>query len=260
MAFLIDTHAHLDFPQFRGDLPAVLERARETGVLAVLNIGTDETGSRRSIALSRLHEGISASVGVHPHGAAKVTAKTWSELEVMATEPEVLAIGETGLDFYRDLSPRNIQEEVFRGHLQLATRVNKPVVVHSRDAHDQIIDVLRDESLPSPVGVMHCFSGTEKQLKAFLDLGFYISIAGPVTYPRSHALRDLLKIIPQDRLLIETDAPYLSPQAYRGRRNEPAYIKLTYERVALALGLDLPDLTGRVYQNALALFSDSLLK
>ncbi len=259
MTVLVDTHAHLDFPQYKKDLGQVLERARQTGVEAVLNAGADLASSRRSIELSREYPWISASVGIHPHGAAQAGRKWLEELEKLSTADTVLAIGETGLDFYRDLSPRDVQEEVFREHLQLACRVNKPVIVHTRAAHTETLQVLQEEDLPYPAGVMHCFSGDRRQAEAFLDLGFYISLAGPLTYPRSHELRELIKYIPANRLLLETDAPYLPPQAYRSQRNEPSYIKLTYERAALALGQDLDELAKQVYLNAVRLFSDALV-
>jgi TatD DNase family protein len=256
---LIDTHAHLDFPQFKGDLELVLDRARKAGVVAVLNAGTDLRSSGRSVELSRQYPQISASVGIHPHGASGVQANWIEELEKMAGLDLVLAIGETGLDFFRNLSPRESQVDLFREHLRLACRVGKPVIIHSRDAHAETLRILKEEELPYPAGVMHCFSGDRHWADAFLDLGFYISIAGPVTYPRSHDLRDLLKFIPSDRLLLETDAPYLPPQAYRSERNEPAYIRLTYERAALALDLDPDELAKQVYLNAVRLFSDSLV-
>lgn len=256
MPLLVDTHAHLDFPQFRPDFKRVLERALEAGVVALLNAGADEDSSERSVELSKRYSWISASVGVHPHSAAKVS-KGWLErLEKLASGTGVLALGEMGLDFYRNLSPREDQEAVFRDQLRLACRLDKPVIIHSRQAHSETLKVLSEEDLPKRVGVMHCFSGDHAQAEAFLGFGFYISIAGPVTYPRSQDLRDLLKSIPSDRLLLETDAPYLPPQAYRSERNEPAYIRLTYERVALELNLDIDELSRQVYLNAIRLFSD----
>lgn len=259
MNALIDTHAHLDFPQFSADLEKVLERALSSGVEAIVNTGTDERSSLRSVELSRRYPRISATVGVHPHGAAGVSTGWLKKLEKMAGEKTVLAIGETGLDFYRDLSPRHVQEKVFREQIRLACRVQKPLVIHSRNAHDSTLRVLHEEKLPRPAGIMHCFSGNLQTARAFLDLGFYISLAGPVTYPRSHGLRDLLKYIPAERLLLETDAPYLAPQAYRGKRNEPAYVRYVYERVALALGWELEQLARQVYVNAVRLFSDDLV-
>ncbi len=256
---LIDTHAHLDFPQFKKDLEQVLERAKKAGVKAVLNAGADVKSSERSVQLSRQYTWISASVGVHPHGAAHVDNNWLKNLEKLAALDTVVAVGETGLDFYRNLSPKEKQENIFRDHLRLAHRVNKPVIIHSREAHAETLQVLQEEDLPYPAGVMHCFSGDRRWAEAFLELGFYISLAGPITYPRSHNLRDLMKYIPANRLLLETDAPYLPPQAYRSQRNEPSYIKLTYERAAMALGQDLDELAQQVYLNAIRLFSDMLV-
>jgi TatD DNase family protein len=256
---LIDTHAHLDFPHYKKDLEQVLERARQAGVVAVLNAGTDLPDSLRSLQLSLKYPSISASVGVHPHGAADVPPDWLQKLEDLAVAETVLAIGETGLDFYRNRSPRADQELVFREQIRLASKVGKPLIVHSREAHAETLQIFKEEKLPQPAGVMHCFSGDRSWADAFLELGFYLSIAGPVTYPRSQALRDLLQHIPPDRLLLETDAPYLSPQAYRSERNEPAYVRLTYERVALTLGIELDQLARQVYLNAIRLFSDRLV-
>jgi TatD DNase family protein len=253
---MVDTHAHLDFPQFSPDFEDVLERAREAGVVALLNAGADESSSKRSVELSERYPWISASVGIHPHSAAKTAAGWQNRLEKLASGRNVLALGEMGLDFYRNLSPREDQEAVFRDQLRLACRLEKPVIIHSRDAHTETLKILAEEELPQKVGVMHCFSGDRAQVEAFLGLGFYISIAGPVTYPRSQDLRDLLKSIPSDRLLLETDAPYLPPQAYRSKRNEPAYISLTYARVALELNLNIDELSRQIYLNAIRLFSD----
>ncbi len=256
MTVLVDTHAHLDFPQFKKDFVQVLERARKAGVTAILNAGADEASSRRSVELSRQYPWISASVGIHPHGAAEAHGNWVARIEKLAAQETVLAIGETGLDFYRNLSPGDVQEKVFRDHLHLACRINKPLIIHSRNAHAETLQILQEEELPYPAGVMHCFSGDRRWAEAFLELGFYISLAGPLTYPKSNELRDLLKYIPANRLLLETDAPYLPPQAYRSKRNEPSYIKLTYERAALALGQDIEELSRQVYLNAVRLFSD----
>jgi len=256
---LIDTHAHLDFPQFKKDLDQVLDRAHRAGVVAVINAGTDERSSRRSVELSRRYPQVGAAVGIHPHGAARATTSWAEELESLARSENVLAVGETGLDFYRNFSPRQHQEELFREQLRLACRVQKPVIIHNREAHAETLRILKEEELPPAVGVMHCFSGDRRWAEAFLDLGFYISLGGPVTYPRSHELRDLLNYIPADRLLLETDAPYLAPQAYRSQRNEPAYVRLVYERAALALEQELDQLAEQLYVNAVRLFSDTLV-
>jgi len=259
LSALIDTHAHLDFPQFKKDLNQTIDRALQAGVVAIINAGTDEHSSRRSVEMSESYPQIGSAVGIHPHGAARVSTNWAEQLEVLAGAETVLAIGETGLDFYRNLSPRENQEQLFREHLHLACKVQKPVIIHSREAHAETLQVLKEEELPLCGGVMHCFSGDRSWAEAFLDLGFYISLAGPVTYPRSHALRDLLNYIPADRLLLETDAPYLAPQAYRSQRNEPAFVRLVYERVALALNQDLDQLAEQLYVNAVRLFSDTLV-
>ncbi len=259
MNALIDTHAHLDFPQFNNDLEQVLKRAYKTGIVAIMNAGTDENSSLRSVELSKHYSQVAAAVGIHPHGAARVSNGWLEKLEKLAAEDTVLAVGETGLDFYRTLSPRSIQEQSFRDHIALACKLEKPLIIHSREAHSETLQILKEEQLPSCAGVMHCFSGEREQAEAFLDLGFYISLAGPLTYPRSHALRDLLNYIPPDRLLFETDAPYLAPQAYRSRRNEPAYVNLVYERAALELNQGFEKLAEQVYVNAVRLFSDTLV-
>lgn len=259
MPVLIDTHAHLDFPQFKQDFELVLQRAREAGLVAILNAAADEESSKRSVEISLKYPWISASVGVHPHSAAKVSGGWLNGLKKLAENDTVLAIGEMGLDYFRNLSPREDQEIIFRKQLRLACLADKPVIIHSRQAHNETLKILQEEELPSRVGVMHCFSGSPEIMEKFLELGFYISIAGPVTYPKSHELRDLLKYIPSDRLLLETDSPYLPPQAYRSERNEPAYVRLTYERVALALEQNIEQLSKQLYLNAVRLFSDNLV-
>ncbi|HOJ84207.1 MAG TPA: TatD family hydrolase [Bacillota bacterium] len=253
MAPLIDSHAHLNFPQYKADLEQVLARAREAGVGMIINVGADESSSEAAVKLSESYPQLWASVGVHPHAAAGVSPRYRSKLADLAANRRVLAMGEMGLDFYRDLSPRPTQEKVFREQLELAAELNRPVIIHSRAAHARTLQVLR-EIRPPRAGIAHCFSGSSKELDAFLELGFYISIAGPVTYPRSHELRALLKEIPAGRLLLETDAPYLSPLPHRGKRNEPAFIRATYERVALALDMELDSLARQVQANITRLF------
>ncbi len=253
MPHLIDTHVHLTSSRFQGDLDRVLARAHAAGVGTMINVGVDERDSTEAVAQSEQFPKVWAAVGVHPHCAAEVSPRYLENLTALAKNRRVIAIGETGLDFYRDLSPRPIQERVFREQLALAAELNKPVIIHSREAHDQTLQVLREMSPPRS-GVAHCFSGSGKVLDAFLKLGFYISIAGPVTYPRSHQLRSLLGEIPADRLLLETDAPYLAPLPHRGKRNEPAFVKLTYERVALTLEVELEQLARQVRANAARLF------
>lgn len=257
MARLVDTHAHLSSRQFQEDLEQVLARARSAGVGTIINVGIDESDSAAVVAQSGQYPQVWAAVGVHPHFAAAVSPRFQDSLASLAENRRVLAIGETGLDFYRDLSPRHLQEKVFREQLELAAGLNKPVIIHSREASVQTLQILKEIELPRS-GVVHCFSGGREELTTFLELGFYISIAGPVTYPRNHELRSLLNEIPADRLLLETDAPYLAPLPHRGKRNEPAFIKMTYQRVAAALEMELAQLAWQVQANAVRLFWEEI--
>lgn len=251
---LFDTHAHLHFPEFAGDLGTVLERARAAGVRRMLTIGTDVGASRAAVALAARESDVWASVGVHPHDAGDADATALAEIEDLAAEPRVVAIGETGLDFFRNLSPRDVQERVFRAQLALARRVGKPVIVHCRDAHEETLAILADERVGETGGVMHCFSGDTAIARRCLDLGLVISLAGPVTYPKARALPDVATFVPGDRLVVETDCPFLPPQPYRGKRNEPAYLAITAARVAELRGEPLETLAARTSENAAKLF------
>jgi TatD DNase family protein len=255
---LVDSHAHLDFPHFDQDRQAVLERAVEAGVAWILNVGADLASSRRAVALAAREPRIWAAVGVHPHDAATLTPAALAELQALAQEPRVLAIGEIGLDYYRDLSPRPQQRRAFEAQLALARELSLPVIVHDRDAHADILSILRTAAQQPGAdlrGVMHCFSADLDFARQVLDLGFYVGIAGPVTYPHAEALVEVARLAPLERLLIETDCPYLAPQAQRGRRNEPAYVRLVAERIAELRGLSLEQVGRRTSENACALFS-----
>ncbi len=247
---LFDTHAHLHFPEFADDLPAVLERARAAGVRRMVTVGTDVATSRAALALAGREPGVWASAGIHPHEAAAADEAALAEIERLAAEPRVVAVGEIGLDFFRDLSPRADQERVFRRLLAAARRVRRPVIVHCRDAHAEALRILAEERVDEVGGVMHCFSADVEVARRCLDLGLAISLAGPVTYPRARALPDVARFVPGDRLVIETDCPYLPPQGYRGKRNEPFYLAITAARVAELRGEPLEDLAGRTTDNA----------
>ena len=253
-ADLFDTHAHLHFPEFADDLGAVLARARAAGVRRVLTIGTNVETSRAAVALAAREPDVWASVGVHPHDAGEADATALAEIEELAAEPRVVGIGETGLDFFRNLSPRDAQERVFRAQLALARRVGKPVIVHCRDAHEATLAILAEERVGEPGGVMHCFSGDVEIARRCLGLGLLISLAGPVTYPKARALPEVARFVPGDRLVVETDCPFLPPQPYRGKRNEPAYLAITAARVAELRGESLPTLAARTSENAAKLF------
>ena len=247
---LFDTHAHLHFPEFDADRAEMLARARQAGVTRMLTIGTEIPTSRAAVALAESERDVWASVGVHPHDAAEADADVLTEIERLAGGPRVVAVGEIGLDFFRNLSPREAQERVFRHCIGLARRVRKPVVVHCRDAHAEVLAILAEERASEAGGIMHCFSGDVAIARRCLDLGLLISLAGPVTYPNARALPEVARFVPGDRLVIETDCPFLPPQGYRGKRNEPAYLALTAARVAELRGEPLEDFARRASDNA----------
>ena len=204
---LFDTHAHLHFPDFDADRDAVLARAREAGVRRMLTIGTDVPTSQAAIDIAAREPDVWASVGVHPHDAAEADEAVLAEIERQAGQPRVVAIGEIGLDFFRNLSPRDAQERVLRRMLDLARRTRKPVVVHCRDAHAETLTILAEERVNEVGGIMHCFSGDVDIARRCLDLGLLISLAGPVTYPNARALPDVARFVPADGLVLETDCP-----------------------------------------------------
>ena len=247
---LFDTHAHLHFPGFDEDREAVLARARAAGVRRTLTIGTDAATSRDALALAAREPDVWATVGVHPHDAGDGDEAAMLDVERLATEPRVVGIGEIGLDFFRNLSPPDVQERVFRRFLALARRLRKPVVVHCRDAHAETLAILAEERVGDVGGIMHCFSGDVAIARRCLDLGLLISLAGPVTYPNARALPDVARFVPGDALVIETDCPFLPPQGYRGKRNEPAYLSITAARVAELRGEPVEALARSTSDNA----------
>ncbi len=251
---LFDTHAHLHFPEFAGDLPAVLERARAAGVLRFVTIGTDVETTAAAIALAEREDGVWASAGIHPHDAAAADEAAFAEIERLAGAPRVVAIGEIGLDFFRNLSPADAQTRTFRRLLDLARRLGKPALVHCRDAHAETLAMLAEAGVGEVGGIMHCFSGDVAIARRCLDLGLTISLAGPVTYPNARALPEVARFVPADRLVIETDCPYLPPQGHRGHRNEPAWMAQTPARVADLRGEPLAALGPRLSDNARRLF------
>jgi TatD DNase family protein len=251
---LFDTHAHLHFPEFAEDLPAVLERARTAGVKGLVTIGTDVETSQAAITMAGREADVWAAVGIHPHDAAEADAATVREIERLAGEPRVVAIGEIGLDYFRNLSPRDAQERTFRALLEVAGRLAKPVLIHCRDAHDDTLAILAEAKRGARGGLLHCFSGDVAIARRCLDLGLSISLAGPVTYPNARALPEVARFVPADRLVVETDCPYLPPQGHRGKRNEPAYLALTAARVAELRGEPLATLGPAMRDNARRLF------
>ena len=253
--FLIDTHAHIYGRDFLIDFDALLLRADAAGVGHILVVGADIESSLAACDLASRHEIMSCCVGVHPHDASRVTERCYDIIRSLATDnPKVRAIGEIGLDFYRDRSPREDQERVFRRFIGLARELSLPVVIHDRDAHDRIMAILREERAAEVGGVLHCFSGDLAMARECAALGFYISIPGTITFPNNETLREVVRGVKIEHLLLETDCPYLAPVPYRGKRNEPAHVRITAEKVAELKGLSLEDVARITTLNARRLF------
>jgi TatD DNase family protein len=249
---LVDSHCHLDFPDFAAEHEAIIARARTAGVEAMLTICTrlDEFEGVRAIA--EAHDEIWCSIGVHPHEAKDHATLAAQDLIAPAEHPKVVGIGETGLDFHYDLSPRDIQERVFRAHIAASHETGLPLIIHAREADDAMARILGEEK-PLP-GVMHCFSSGRALAEAALAFGFYISLSGIVTFRNAEELRAIVRDVPLDRLLVETDAPYLAPVPYRGKRNEPAFVAATAAAVAALKGLKAQDLAEITSANFFRLF------
>jgi TatD DNase family protein len=224
---LIDSHAHIDFPQFAEDREAVLDRARAAGITTLLAIGTGPGPEKLDAAIpyAEAHGWIYTSIGIHPHEAKQVSQSHLDTLASLAKHPKVIAWGEIGLDYYYDHSPRDIQEKVFRQQMELAQAARLPIIIHCRDAWADCLNLLEDAWKPTGLGgILHCYSSTLEDAKRGLDMGFLVSFAGNSTYPKAQAIRDVAKALPLEKILIETDSPYLAPQPWRGKRNEPAYV------------------------------------
>lgn len=252
---LFDTHAHLHFPDLVEDLDGVLERARAAGVTGMVTIGTDRETNPAAVALAERLDAVHATVGIHPHDAAEATPADFEAMERLARgSAKVVALGEMGLDFFRNLSPPDVQAAVFRRQLDMARRLGRPVVIHCRDAHPEALAILAEERVAEVGGVMHCFSADVEVAKRCLDLGLFISLAGPVTYKNARALPEVARFVPADRLVLETDCPFLPPHPHRGQRNEPAWVAITAAHVAALRGVTLETLGPMVTDNAHRLF------
>ncbi|MDQ0063731.1 TatD family hydrolase [Paenibacillus harenae] len=249
MTYLFDTHTHLDSDKFNEDRTQVIERAREAGVDLLLNIGFNRETIPTTIALAEAYEFIYAAVGWHPVDSIDMTPNDLEWIERLCGHPKVVAIGEIGLDYHWDTSPKDVQQRVFREQIRLAKKVNKPIVIHNRDAHEDIVRILREENAAEVGGVMHCYSGSWETAKACLDMDFYISFGGPVTFQNARVPKEVLKQVPLDRLLIETDAPYLTPHPLRGKRNESAYVALVAQSVAELLGKSVEEIAEITTEN-----------
>ncbi len=258
---MIDSHCHLDSPQFDIDRDRVIERAHEAGVEWMIAIGTGDgpPDLEAGLRLAERRAGFLATAGVHPHDAAKAGAETFKNLEALARHPKIVAIGEIGLDYHYDFAPHDTQQAVFREQMAIAAEAGKPVVIHTREAWDDTFDLL--EKVWSPHGlptILHCFTGGPAEAARALALGFYLAFGGVVTYPKSEAVREAAKLAPLDRILIETDAPYLAPTPKRGKRNEPAYLAYTAETLAQVRGIPAAELIQATSENFRRLAGDAL--
>lgn len=256
MIELIDTHCHIHDSAYHHDREEVIERARENGVVCQIAIGSGEQlkSARDAIELAERHDDIYATVGIHPHDASTCREEVFDEIERWTEHPRVVGLGEVGLDFYRNLSPPEVQKEVFRRLLRMANEKDLPIVIHDRDAHRETLEILKSEGVGNGGGVMHCFSGDYPFAKACLDLGFLISISGVVTFKNAGSLREVVQKLKVEQMVVETDSPYLAPTPYRGKRNEPGYVRHVAETIAELKGLSLEDVGRITTWNARRLF------
>ena len=250
---LVDTHAHLQWASFNKDRETVISRARKVGVENIVNIGFDADGSREAIELAEKHEGVYATVGIHPHCASQLNQNLLDKLRKLSENPKVVAIGEIGLDYYRNLSPREAQKKAFKAQLTLAEELGLPVVIHDREAHTDTLQIL-SKFKGKTKGVMHCFSGSREMAEQCVELGFYISFAGPVTFHNSRKLHEVAEWTDLNKILLETDSPWLAPQNKRGRRNEPAFLPFIAKKIAELKGISADDLAVATTKNAKDIF------
>ncbi len=247
--YLTDTHVHLNMKDFDKDRDEVIARAMNQGVKQMVNIGYNIKSSRESATLSDNYSFIYAAIGVHPHDAKKVEKDYIDILGTLAENKKVIAIGEIGLDYYRDLSPRDIQKKVFVEQLELAISLDLPVIIHQREAEEDTLKIIKEYRNRLRGGIFHAFSGTEGFLKDYLDIDFYYGIGGVLTFKNAHRLRAMVKKLPQDRLVLETDSPYLAPVPFRGRRNEPGFVTLVRDHLSLILGISEDEVNTMVHKN-----------
>lgn len=253
-AMLFDTHVHLNIDAFLDDIKETIERAKENGVELMNVVGFDHQTIEASIRLAEQYDFIYSSVGWHPVDAIDMKAQDLKWLEELSSHPKVVALGEMGLDYHWDKSPKEVQKEVFRQQIQLAKKVNLPIIIHDRDAHEDIVEILKEEKAEETGGIMHCFGGDLAIAQECLDMNFYISFGGPVTFKNAKLPKEVAKEIPMDRLLVETDSPFLAPHPYRGKRNEPAYVKLVAEKIAELKEVPFEQVAEQTTANAKKLF------
>jgi TatD DNase family protein len=251
---LFDTHVHLNAEQYNEDLQEVIERAQTEGVSAMVVVGFDRPTIEKALQLSEAYDFLYASVGWHPVDAIDMTADDLEWLKELSSRPKVVALGEMGLDYYWDKSPKDVQKEVFRKQIRLAKEVNLPIIIHNRDATADIVQILKEENAREVGGIMHCYSGSVEIAMECIDMNFSISLGGPVTFKNAKKPKEVAAAVPLDSLLIETDAPYLTPHPFRGKRNEPAYVKLVAEQIAELRGMSFEEVAEATTKNAKKIF------
>jgi TatD DNase family protein len=253
---MIDSHCHLDFEAFGPDRAQVLARAREAGVTCFICIGSgkDTVSARQAVALAGVEHDVFAAVGVHPHDVARMSEADWTELDGLAREARVVGIGETGLDYHYNHSPADTQQQAFERFVALARAVKRPVISHVRDAHDDAVDILTRAGAAEVGGVIHCFTGGVAEARRYLDLGHHLSFSGILTFKNAQPIRDAAAFAPLDRVLVETDAPYLAPIPHRGKRNEPAFMRETLRVLAEVRGADVGEVEAATAANTRRLF------
>lgn len=248
---MIDSHAHLDDPKFDLDRDSLINNLEKHGIEYVFNIGADIVSSRNSVALAEKYENIYAVVGIHPHDASSYNEEIEKELIELSKNKKVMAIGEIGLDYYYDNSPRDIQMEVFKKQIELAAKLNLPIVIHSRDAHKDTFDTLKEahEKYPDMRVLIHCYSSSVEMMREYMKLGFYIALGGAVTFKNSVIPKEVAKEVPLNRLLLETDSPYMAPVPLRGKRNEPMFVKYVVEEIASLRGINVEEVIEETSKN-----------
>ena len=246
---LVDTHAHLQWASFDKDREKVIRRAQQASVGYIVNIGFDVDGSRKGVELAQKYKGLYATVGIHPHNAIQLDQNVLNKLRELSGNPKVVAIGEIGLDYYRNLSPSEAQKKAFEAQLFLAQELELPVVIHDREAHSNILKII-SRFKGKIRGIMHCFSGSKEMAEQCIKLGFLVSFAGNVTYPNAHKLHEIARWIDMNRILLETDSPWLAPQDMRGKRNEPAFLPSIAKKIAKLKGISTDELAEATTRNA----------
>ena len=255
---LVDYHAHLEMGEFKKDLEGVLQRAGEAGVEYIFTVGTERKDWKRALEIAQSHPKIYAILGVHPHNAKEIDDRTYAALRHLCQNEKVRAYGEIGLDFFRNISPQEIQIKRFREQIGLANELHLPIVVHDRDAHDETLDILKSEKGGRYRGVIHCFSGDYQMATQCLDMGFYISVPGTVTFRNASDFQEIVKKLPLEFLLLETDAPFLTPVPFRGKRNEPGFVRYTAQKVAELKKISFEKVAELTTENALKVFGVNL--